>query len=265
MPTATPNSIRKCTEVIGRFHAGSLDVCREGAIVALHMATPAGVLVVTLDEREFVTKARGRADYHGHPFRNLSDLNPPANPKAQMLGDAPEKPRLPRGEATARCPLAWEALKRDLARSIEEVSEEQGIPKSTLHNWLGENHPGEFLRLRRAAGLTRFGRPRKTTPADVCARDEKCAAAWAWMQDPANAWQSTNDVAPRFGVTPMRLSFWCARHHRAEYYQLRAARRKSQIPGAKSQKPAALTRSPGSPGHSSDERRPVLKPGGKIL
>lgn len=224
MPSAAPNSISNArpnvTATIARHVAVAVDVCRAGDLVALHLHTTRGTVTVTIGEAAFVAAARGPVDSNGNPWRTgqMDDA------RLKPAGEDAEKSKLPRGEATARCPQAWESLKQDLTRSIDDVASEHGLQKSTLQNWIIAHHPGELVHLRHAAGLNCHGNPSKTTPKDVFARDERCAAAWAWMNDPANEWQTTRDVAPRFDITPMRLAFWCTRHNRTEYYQLKRAK-----------------------------------------
>lgn len=192
------------------------------------------------------------SEHHNAAWGRMKNRPDPGEPRVLPAG------RMPMGMAAARCPAAWDDLKQDLTRNVCDVATAHGITTGTLQAWLSKHHPGELAELRRAVGLNRHGNPRATTPKDVFARDERCAAAWAWMNDPANEWRTTSDVAPRFEVTPMRLAFWCTRHHRAAYYQLKAARKKTN--------PKALPRPAGR--HRTipkGQRPPVLKPGGRLL
>lgn len=64
----------RVTEVCARFHAGCIDVCKEGSVVALHFSTPQGVVVITAELREFVQKLRGARDHIGNPLPTPEDL-----------------------------------------------------------------------------------------------------------------------------------------------------------------------------------------------
>lgn len=74
MLTPSSSSSRNITGIAARFHAGSLAVCREGGVVALHLGTPEGEVLVTMREKDFVRGARGRCDHNGNPFRSLDEI-----------------------------------------------------------------------------------------------------------------------------------------------------------------------------------------------
>lgn len=73
---STPESSSKkpnCTAVADRFHADAFAVCRQGSIVALHVYTRQGEIIVTVAEGEFLREARGATDHNGNPWRELLD------------------------------------------------------------------------------------------------------------------------------------------------------------------------------------------------
>lgn len=66
---------RNVTKIVARFTAGSLNVCRVGSTVALHLNTPEGEVVVTMRERDFIQGARGPVDHNGNPFRSADQID----------------------------------------------------------------------------------------------------------------------------------------------------------------------------------------------
>lgn len=75
LPTlAKPAAIRKVTDVLASFDAGQIAPCRVGSVVALHIGTPQGEIIVRIAEKEFIKSCRGPADHHGNPWRTLEEL-----------------------------------------------------------------------------------------------------------------------------------------------------------------------------------------------
>lgn len=67
-PAASSAGARpRVTDIVSRIHATGLAVTTAGALVALHLATPQGIVVVTMDRATFAA-ARAERDHHGMPF-----------------------------------------------------------------------------------------------------------------------------------------------------------------------------------------------------
>lgn len=152
-PQSPAGSRRNITAVIGRHQALSIDVCRAGDQVAIHAHTQFGAVVITLAEREFVTKARGRVDSNNNPFRSLEQIRELAGetPKATLM-----QPRraAAKSACTERCEEAWEYLKTHLHLPARDVAIAYGLVPSTFTQWLTYHQRGQLSHLRREAGLT---------------------------------------------------------------------------------------------------------------
>lgn len=86
---ATPQTAslhRNCTRIIERVQATGLAVCRAGPVVALHVATLTGEVIITVAEAVFVAAARGPRDHNGNPWREFAEIN--------TAGDRPFAPIL---------------------------------------------------------------------------------------------------------------------------------------------------------------------------
>lgn len=150
-PQSPAGTRRNVTAVIGRHLALSVDICRAGDQVAIHAHTQLGTVVVTLGEREFVTKARGRTDSNNNPFRSLEQIR-------ELAGDAAPVPvrREPqaRDEVSAKCEAAWAYAQQCLHVPANDIALAHGLVPSTFRLWLSKHHPRELTRLRREAGLS---------------------------------------------------------------------------------------------------------------
>jgi len=179
MPTPAPSPLktgRRITDVIGTFFATSIDVCRAGDRVALHLATTSGEIVITLAAREFVLKCRGVRDHNLNPLPNPIDvlraearerqarsLEPAPLPTETA---APVKRRRKSPAAAAEFERAWTMLKASPALSVRQVAEICGVNASCLSTWATRRHPGELADLRRALNLPVYGR-RPVLPANL--------------------------------------------------------------------------------------------------
>lgn len=175
MPAASSNSIRKCTETIAHHVASSLDVCRAGDRVAIHVHTPSGVVHVLVAEAEFVAKCRGRVDINGNPWRvidgtkraTIEQLENDAA-AAPSCGETEHhsspRPYTPHGVFAQAAAQAWEDLKADPSQRIEDVADRCGLNRNSFTNWVAKHHPGELPQLRAAIGLNRLGRPIEKDP-----------------------------------------------------------------------------------------------------
>lgn len=81
MPSAaeSPASSRRrnITGVIRRFENCSIDVCKLGGTVALHLNTREGVVIATIDLREFVLKCRGPLDHNLNQLPTFEEISGP--------------------------------------------------------------------------------------------------------------------------------------------------------------------------------------------
>lgn len=59
---------RRCTDVVARYDAGSVAVCKAAGEVALHFGTTSGVVVVFMRLDDFVQQCRGPRDHNGQPL-----------------------------------------------------------------------------------------------------------------------------------------------------------------------------------------------------
>ena len=67
LPSSPAGARPRVTDIVSRIHATGLAVTTAGALVALHLATPQGIVVVTMDRPTFAA-ARAERDHHGMPF-----------------------------------------------------------------------------------------------------------------------------------------------------------------------------------------------------
>lgn len=75
-PKAAQNSsLKRITGITAIYAAGSVDVCRDGAKVALHIYTTEGEVLVRMSERNFIFSFRGIVDANGNPFRSLEQID----------------------------------------------------------------------------------------------------------------------------------------------------------------------------------------------
>lgn len=70
-PPALQSSIRKLTDVVAVYDAGTISPCRAGDKLVLHVMTTSGEVVIRCSERAFVQGCRGKADANGNLFRDL--------------------------------------------------------------------------------------------------------------------------------------------------------------------------------------------------
>lgn len=145
-PTASDaikNTRPRCTGVAARFHAGSLAVCREGAIVALHLGTPEGTVIVTMRERDFLRGARGPVDHHGHPFRTIEQLD--AERQVEIANPESIQPLAP----AQPLELAWQRYVSGAAKTMRQAAEQGGVHYEDFAAFVRYNHADESRRLRR--------------------------------------------------------------------------------------------------------------------
>lgn len=81
-----------------------------------------------------------------------------------------------------------------------------------------------------------------------------------WLDLAAQPTQTTADCARRHGLSPGSFAAWCSHHYPGRLRAIRQSLGLSLAPRS-----VGKERQPDSPGHSSSERRLVLKPGGKLL
>jgi hypothetical protein len=139
------------TEIIGRHEARSFDICRAGPLVAIHAHTSQGTVVITLGEREFVQKARGRIDSNGNPFRSLEEIR-------ELAGEGPApltqmRRATEHGKNSERCAAAWEILRMQPELAAADIAASCGVQPNTFSQWISYHHRGELRQMRSAAGL----------------------------------------------------------------------------------------------------------------
>ncbi len=152
MPTAPASPVRtgrRITDVVGRFFAGAIDVCRDGDRVALHLSTGQGEIVVTLPTKEFVLKCRGSRDHN---------LNPLPNPADFVKAELPEHREV---RPTVSSPIyqqAFEMLMKRPEMTQREAAEMVGVKRCCLSAWMTKVHPGALRARREALGIPQRGR-----------------------------------------------------------------------------------------------------------
>lgn len=89
MPPASqsPASTRRrnVTGIIARYEDCSIDVCKAGGVVALHIGTRAGVVVATFELREFTLKCRGPLDHNLNQLPTYEEVIGPDDPAAPAV------------------------------------------------------------------------------------------------------------------------------------------------------------------------------------
>lgn len=177
-PAASRSNV---TAVICRHRAQALDVYHADGLVALHAHTNRGTVVITLEEVEFVAKARGPRDSNNNPFREPKRIEPaPPEPAAIIHLPVPETPlppvgpiprscgnRAAKGQAAAVCAQAWGWHQQNLRLTLKQVADRFYLQDGTYATWLARFQPGALRRLRIAAGLSvapRHGRIEQARP-----------------------------------------------------------------------------------------------------
>jgi len=144
-------SARRMTDVIGRAHALQIDVCRAGTMVALHLATAGGVIVITADYEVFARGCRGPRDHNRHPFPAavIDDIEAEALPSSCVRRPRRNKPNNygQRGtppEKVEQYRQVWRRFIADPAMTVNAAAAEMGLHYSTACNWFKRfrNEPG---------------------------------------------------------------------------------------------------------------------------
>lgn len=126
---------RRCTATVGRAHANALAVCKFGQLIALHCATAAGEIIITVDEADFNAACRGPRDHNGNPFTAPVEHIKPAD-----LPPPPDRPKWRR----KRSPEYVAAMQRILAvyeqsdlpvGAIKAACAREGMTVANFHAW----------------------------------------------------------------------------------------------------------------------------------
>jgi len=140
---ATTSARPRVTDIVARVHATHLDVCRQGNLVGLHLATTAGVVMVTMDVGEFVRAARGPRDHNGNALPTWTD------PEALRQEEAPvgdvvpvAEPERPTGDKRRASPerialyrSLWDRWRNSRDCSVSRLAQEAGITSWALYKW----------------------------------------------------------------------------------------------------------------------------------
>lgn len=129
----------RVTDIAARFAAGSLAVCREGAVVALHIGTPQGEVVVTMGELDFVRAARGPRDHNGNLFRSLDQIDVETRHAAEATTPlsvaAPRKPMVPRGTNADKYAAVQRAKDAGSHLTYGALCAQIGVPIGSFYGW----------------------------------------------------------------------------------------------------------------------------------
>lgn len=151
------SAIPRITDVIGRHHAVDIAVCKQAELVALHLTTSRGVVVVTTSLHEFTQKCRGPRDHNGNrlplfaPFA-LPEKKPaePNTPPAEVPGEK-RGPRTPHPNSMPEEELQkYIAAAKDVAAFVyptkSAAARAHGISENCFHAWIRSASGIEHLR-----------------------------------------------------------------------------------------------------------------------
>jgi len=140
---------RRVTGVVAIYDAGTLQPCRAGDKVALHVLTPEGEIIIRCSERTFVTGCRAEADANGNPFRTLAELD--AERRARRGEPEPDpapEPARPARPAAPELVAAWETFRSGQFGSLKSAAHAAGLGYSRLYQYVMRRHAQEFWHLR---------------------------------------------------------------------------------------------------------------------
>lgn len=147
------------TSVRQTIHAlGLASACVAGDRVSLTFSTDEGLVRLVLPYASFCEVGRAARDSNGQLFpspqarsvleRLQADAVETAPKHERAAASAIPTARLKHGEALARCPAVYEALKANPFQHVEALCATHGIKSGNFYQWLSRNHPGGVTELR---------------------------------------------------------------------------------------------------------------------
>ncbi len=146
--TSRPNA----TKVCAIYEAGSISVCRAGDLVALHIHTTSGEVIVRMAERQFVVDCRGPRDANGNTLRTFEQLDEQSRHNAEkLIADKQAEHAAALGisdEMAAKCQQAWQVYVNDPMASQRTAAEKCGLVYVTFNTWVRHHHAIEAAQIR---------------------------------------------------------------------------------------------------------------------
>lgn len=140
---------RRVTGVVAIYDAGTLQPCRAGDKVALHILTTEGEIIVRCSERAFVTGCRAPADANGNPFRSLEQLD--AERRERRGEPEPESPAAldrPQRPAAPELVAVWETFRSGEYSTLSSAARAAGVSYPRVYHYVITRQAEEFAHIR---------------------------------------------------------------------------------------------------------------------